>query len=1844
MWRKTAVGALIAGLGLNVAIARADFVPQAGSPYALDNEPYSVNPGLFNGDALTDLAVIHGTTSSVRVFTQKPGDAGFTEPFPAFPSGSGANFAAVADFNGDGRQDLAISAYSAAQVKVMLGNGDGSFTTEANIPFGDNTGAIGGGDFNGDGRPDLAVAGWNTGTVTLYLRKGDNTGFVAGGSLSTGGTNPRYLSVGDLDGANGPDIAVSNNATDTVGVLLDQPGGTLVAAPGSPYAVGDEPQYTAIGHFDGDDLPDVAVANRASSNVTILRRKPAGGFEQTQTSPVAVGTNPVGLTAADFRGTGLDDLATANASGTVTVLDNQGGAGFSRGQELTITPAGSPYGIAAADLNDGDSDKDLAVTSLSSSPNELSIFLNRRPPTVQTTDATGVTSTGATLNGKVNPKGHDSDAYFEYGTTTGYGTRVPAGGEIPVGSDRTEHPVGRTITGLTPGTAYHFRIVARNGGGTTVGGDATFTTGTDAGPPPATAVDGPPQATLSAPSEVSIGTPTTLSATGSTPSAGLRYAFDLDGSGRFATDMKQTSEFETTFTNAGDVVVGVRVTDAQGRSDVVRRTVHVTQPPIYSVTTSPAAPKPGQRVTFNVRELLPQNTVLGAPARAVKLDREALATMTFGDDRPVSGLIHGLEVRDRAVSATGTFTHTFEDRGRYTTRISVDDGSGFLQGVDLTIFVGAKPGEYQPAISTPTSTVEQGTCATFENANSGALSVDEVGTLQKRDVNPKNEIINVKPPKPTDIVFGGRPNFGDALVTPATFTTGYIKAGSPVGNVNFNVDKFNVGALNLNVGGRRGFRQADVTNTTTGTEACQLYKNLETAAANVAKAQSDPKWQRIETGCTGGLINTTYSYDQKLEADLVTQDTITTRHTWFAANTWNFGDGTRSGPEAYLPSYKAYHAYDRPGTFTITLDSYVPKNLKTQVADWNANCRTKPLNAVNNDPRFERKTARTQLRVIARYDRITSRGLSLTTGTNGGFRETDLPNVYTTSSSIYLNTRRFGSGYDPKTQVFDYTSDAGGADGVLVVVPADQPLRVVADQGEIIGAAKVYWQSGRQQLALGDMPLKIAGQPGLIIPAANGTQYDFGVFNDPPARINAGTGGVPPKGAAWHVNAAHPVLRRDAGGTIELNVHVPPPLGPDGYGGDITISRDVRSSGRAQLRAGLLDNVDITLPKVEIVPDVLSFNGGRLSHHVSATPPWQATGGLTVFGKKVDMSPDSKKPGCPVSGGLGFQENGELYNAGAVLDGLQIPIPNPPAPNPITALANPALEFLPPTDTRPLDLFGCLTLQDYPEAKAFQVVGCAGFLLAGTGKSIPPSEKLKFCPDQYGNEDFALTDRNSRPDPAKAGNRILKGFVLRVSGALFLGPIKLHVANAYLEVQSSPPGVQAAGHVALKIIPETHLVMEGNIFGYFYGTDDWAVGGSGGVTQDVVCFLGKCPSVSGALLLSSQGAGFCVTLWPISFGGTINFSSGSITPYLFDCDEADLKKSLGVTRALPRSDDLLRQPSDALRAIGAGQSAPVELGGGAGAMIVVNGQGGSPLVQVKDPSGKVVLDDTGAAVQGLDFSSKPVPTDATTGLPTTPTGPMPQGLFHNQSQYHDDKIDMRNATVIRLRAPRKGRYTIVAKDGSPAITAITAVDYPGPPSIKGGVVAATGGAAKAKGQRMLTLKGLRVPKGSTLEITEQGKVGGGPVTTVRGTGAQINRHVAFTPAAGPAEKRKLVAVITRGGIPRQRYVIGSYTSPRPKRAGLVKGLRTRLRGSRLTVSWRPAANAARYIVTVALAKGLKVRQTVKGSARSVTITEPLARNGATVTVQPVTAQWDGGAKATKRLAPVKVKRPKRFVL
>ena len=267
---------------------------------------------------------------------------------------------AVGDFNGDGIPDMAVVSpviNGSNTVTILLGKGDGTFTQAANSPMtvtGTDPSSIVVGDFNGDDIPDLAVANNNSDMVTILLGKGDGT-FTASLSPATG-TDISSIAVEDFNGDGIQDLAVAGNG---VTFLLGKGDGTFTLIATNPAAFLDV-YSVVVGDFNGDGIPDLAVINAVanqSNGISVFLGAGNGGF--TWAVSPAVGTDPSSMVVGDFNGDGIPDLAVVNStSQTVTVLLGNG--------DGTFKAAGSPvtgydfWSIVVGDFN-GDGIPDLAL-------------------------------------------------------------------------------------------------------------------------------------------------------------------------------------------------------------------------------------------------------------------------------------------------------------------------------------------------------------------------------------------------------------------------------------------------------------------------------------------------------------------------------------------------------------------------------------------------------------------------------------------------------------------------------------------------------------------------------------------------------------------------------------------------------------------------------------------------------------------------------------------------------------------------------------------------------------------------------------------------------------------------------------------------------------------------------------------------------------------------------------------------------------------------------------------------------------------------------------------------------------------------------------------------------------------------------------------------------------------------------------------------------------------------------------------------------------------------------------------------------------------------------------------
>jgi len=336
----------------------------------------------FNGDGKMDLAVTYGTGQLSILLGD--GHGAFT-PTPASPitvNGS-TNIAVTGDFNGDHKADLALL-LPGGDLYVLLGNGDGTFnapivTSAPSATFW-NTLAVG--DLNGDGKADLALGDFVHNTVTPLISAGTGT-FTVDAPITVG-TTPADVEIADLNGDNKADIVVTNATDNTMTVLLNNGGGpvTFTPAPGSPIPVGMAPYQVVIADLNGDGKKDLVVANRNDNTVSVLLGVGNGTFTAAPGSPIANrdGNNGT-LAVGDLNGDGIPDLAIpdANGDGFIDVLTGNGNGSFTaNGYALGGSPGMAAGDITLADVN-GDGKRDIITMG-----SNISLLLNTTvfaPPT-----------------------------------------------------------------------------------------------------------------------------------------------------------------------------------------------------------------------------------------------------------------------------------------------------------------------------------------------------------------------------------------------------------------------------------------------------------------------------------------------------------------------------------------------------------------------------------------------------------------------------------------------------------------------------------------------------------------------------------------------------------------------------------------------------------------------------------------------------------------------------------------------------------------------------------------------------------------------------------------------------------------------------------------------------------------------------------------------------------------------------------------------------------------------------------------------------------------------------------------------------------------------------------------------------------------------------------------------------------------------------------------------------------------------------------------------------------------------------------------------------------------------
>ena len=347
----------------------------------------------------------YGGPFSITILFGK-GDGTFTTGPTVQPAGVQSSPTMIGgDFNGDGKADLAVlsyNGYSTSYITVLLGNGDGTFATPQTgqvynqpITGGDVIlGSLVAADFNGDGKLDLAVVGdyVSSGGVTILLGNGDGTFTAAGPNLDLS-ADFALIATGDFNGDGIPDLVTPNyfEFGGSPTIFLGKGDGTFTFKKTS-LTLDYFPTSVVVGDFNGDGVLDLALSDL--NGIEIALGNGDGTFTETSASPIQVPSELYSLQAGDFNHDGKLDLAGLDTYfGQIVLLLGAGDGTFA---VTTATPgvSTSTFGthqIAAADFN-GDGVPDLAM--LTNSVNTASILLTV-PSETATATVNGIAPVGA---------------------------------------------------------------------------------------------------------------------------------------------------------------------------------------------------------------------------------------------------------------------------------------------------------------------------------------------------------------------------------------------------------------------------------------------------------------------------------------------------------------------------------------------------------------------------------------------------------------------------------------------------------------------------------------------------------------------------------------------------------------------------------------------------------------------------------------------------------------------------------------------------------------------------------------------------------------------------------------------------------------------------------------------------------------------------------------------------------------------------------------------------------------------------------------------------------------------------------------------------------------------------------------------------------------------------------------------------------------------------------------------------------------------------------------------------------------------------------------------------------
>ena len=383
--------------------------------FAVSEEANYAAAGDINGDGKPDLVVSNenfgpsnGTSVSVLLNTTPNGGA--TPTFASrvdFTVGTHPTVVGIADFNQDGKLDVAVANNTTSNVSLLrnttaTGAGTPTFAAQQTLAAAASLVHLAVGDFNNDGKPDLIVCDRDANSVTVWINTttaGSSTFSFAAPVAFPTGTKARWAAVGDLNNDGKQDVVVANFSASTLTILRNTTtvGGTTPSFDvQGPFSIGASsgPRSVTLADINGDGTRDVLVATETTDRLSVRLNTTANGattISLAATVTFTTGDLPRSVAAVDFNNDGRPDVVAGNYNdGTISAFRNDTLAGAGAASLVgqgTFSAVSRPNSIEAADFN---GDGKLDIVSPNHNNANATVLLNTSDvPTIADGVATG---------------------------------------------------------------------------------------------------------------------------------------------------------------------------------------------------------------------------------------------------------------------------------------------------------------------------------------------------------------------------------------------------------------------------------------------------------------------------------------------------------------------------------------------------------------------------------------------------------------------------------------------------------------------------------------------------------------------------------------------------------------------------------------------------------------------------------------------------------------------------------------------------------------------------------------------------------------------------------------------------------------------------------------------------------------------------------------------------------------------------------------------------------------------------------------------------------------------------------------------------------------------------------------------------------------------------------------------------------------------------------------------------------------------------------------------------------------------------------------------------------------